>query len=474
MKRGIIKNDEKYLDEYFEICKLFQKKREARLKILVLERQKGECSKRRASQLKTEITKLNSVIKERDRLFWSKVQNSPCQGKAFTIEALAKHYSLNAFEKKVVIFFLYLELNNPSQKECSRDDLLFIFNIDSPPLEQMRCLTSLHDDHVLLTERILLQNCRQEPPFSFGDYALSGEAIITISKMLNGEVAEWPTHKTELAVSPADDVGYVKEPSCSLRDVVLSADIKERVALFLDSYKDDALEKSGAFDRFKKGKGLAFLFYGPPGTGKSMLAEAVAHSLGKKALMVEYPKITARWLGETDKRISHIFRSAKANDLVVIMDEADSLLYDRGSFAAQEHDIRFVNIMLQELEKFEGVVILTSNMDALLDPALERRISLKVKFELPEKKIRAELWKAHIPDTVMRASDVDYETLAGRYDFAGGNIKNAVLNAMRKMNKEKRTTITADDLIFGADVEKDGMFCKKHLRTVKGFAEKCI
>jgi SpoVK/Ycf46/Vps4 family AAA+-type ATPase len=154
------------------------------------------------------------------------------------------------------------------------------------------------------------------------------------------------------------------------------------------------------------------------------------------------------------------------------MDEADSLLYDRGSFAAQEHDIRFVNIMLQELERFEGVIILTSNMDALLDPALERRIGLKIKFESPDKKSQTDIWKMHIPDNISLSSDISFEALAGKYDFSGGNIKNAVLNAIRRIGRDNRMTMTMSDLVFGADLEKEGMFTKKEGRRIVGFAEK--
>lgn len=128
--------------------------------------------------------------------------------------------------------------------------------------------------------------------------------------------------------------------------------------------------------------------------------------------------------------------------------------------------------MLQELERYEGVIILTTNMDVLLDPALERRIALKIKFEAPEQALQAEIWKAHIPESITLSGDIDFKLLAKRYDFPGGNIKNSVLNAIRKISSEKRTTLTMADLVFGADMEKDGMFYKKQERKIVGFAEK--
>jgi len=126
--------------------------------------------------------------------------------------------------------------------------------------------------------------------------------------------------------------------------------------------------------------------------------------------------------------------------------------------------------MLQELEKFKGIIILTTNMDVLLDPALERRLSLKIKFELPSKELRLKIWQSHIPDKVKVAEGVDFKMLAVKYDFSGGNIKNAVLNAIRKIASKNSDTLTLEDLIFGANIEKGGMFNPKSQRGVIGFS----
>jgi len=174
---------------------------------------------------------------------------------------------------------------------------------------------------------------------------------------------------------------------------------------------------------------------------------------------VEFPKITSRWYGETDKNIASIFKSAKEHNVVICIDEADSLLYNR-NFAAQEHDIRFVNIMLQEIERFEGEIILTSNMDNLLDPALERRVSLKIRFDLPDKKIRTEIWRSHIPSKVSLGQDVDFTILARQFEFSGGYIRNAVLHALRRLAQDKRNTITMDDLLLEHGLKRTD-FCQR-------------
>ncbi|NQT32258.1 MAG: ATP-binding protein [Candidatus Omnitrophica bacterium] len=266
-----------------------------------------------------------------------------------------------------------------------------------------------------------------------------------------------------------EDVGYEKIPRYSLDDVKLKNDIKDKVTFFLSNFRENALDNLGAHQTIKNGKGLVFLFHGPPGTGKSMLAEAIAAYLNKKMLIVEFPKITSRWLGVTEKNISKIFRSARENDMLLCIDEADTLLYSR-TYAVHEHDIRFVNVMLQELERFEGVAVLTTNMDMLLDQALERRVTLKIKFEEPSEELRSGIWKNHIPQTVSISRDVDFTALAKKYDFSGGYIKNAVLNALRRISLNKQSILTMEDLVFGANIEKEGAFNQKKKQAILGFA----
>jgi SpoVK/Ycf46/Vps4 family AAA+-type ATPase len=288
---------------------------------------------------------------------------------------------------------------------------------------------------------------------------LSTKAINMFSQMLRGEKVEKSSKKEEDTIS-CEEVGYVKDPEYALDNVVLKDDVKYKIRLFIDSSKKDSTGYPGASKMLRASKGMVFLFYGPPGTGKSMLAEAIASMLGMKILTVEYPKILSRWHGETDKKISHAFKLAKKNNFLLLMDEADSLLYNR-SYATQDHDIRFVNEMLQELDRFEGVAVLTTNMDDLLDSAVERRITLRVKLEEPNESMRAQIWKAHVPPQIKLAEDVDFTVLARRYDFSGGYIRNAVQAAMRKITLSNKDIISMDDLIFGARIEMDGMINKQ-------------
>jgi len=452
--------DKEYLEAYFAICELYQRKRSFLKK-----------SKDDSGVLNKEMSELNLVIKKKETLFWQGVQDALAKGGKFAVEDAASLYRLDTFEKEVLMYFLFLEFFHIKENICSRNMLLKIFDLDDSIIWKMRASRYFNRDANLFRYSILYPLFRTNNSSAVVHFGMSDYLLDTFSRIISGEpVQSKPVKKEKKKDShPYEEVGFVKKPKYSLEDVKLSTEVKEKVIFLLSGLQDKGLNDLGIEETIKNGKGLAFLFYGPPGTGKSMLAEAIAKHLKKKLLIVEFPKITSRWYGETDKNISSIFKSAKEHNLVICIDEADSLLYNR-SFAVQEHEIRFVNVLLQEIERFEGVIILTSNMDSLLDPALERRVSLKIKFDLPDEKIRTEIWRSHIPSKVTLAQDVDFTVLGRQFEFSGGYIKNAVHHAMRLLSKDKRRIVTMEDLLFGARLEQDGIFVKENKNKMGFFA----
>ena len=467
----ILQNDKDYLEQYFKLCRIYQEKR------LILNKLKESHSKLQALgeisepliddtvQLNKRILELDDEVKKGEGIFWDNVDMMRQNGAKFVIEDISSQYKLEIFEKRVLLFLLFLEYFEIDKNVCTEDELLAIFDIEKSVLSRMRNFKYFMSGSALTKNRLITREARRGCDYAKVECLLTGNALSIISKALNGEsFIESEVFKS----NSSETIGYVKDPEYKFDDVELTEETKEKVVFFLQSLKNNSLEKLGVSQRIKKGLGSAFLFFGPPGTGKSMLAEAVASYVGKKVLVVEYPKIMDRFVGATDKNIARIFRSAEEEDLVVLLDEADTLFYSR-SFALEEHDIRFVNEMLQELERFKGIIILTTNMDVLLDPALERRLSLKVKFELPSKEQRHKIWQSHIPDKIRLAEGVNFKMLATKYDFSGGNIKNAVLNAFRKLASRNSDTLTLEDLIFGANLEKDGMFNVKSKRDIIGF-----
>jgi SpoVK/Ycf46/Vps4 family AAA+-type ATPase len=152
-----------------------------------------------------------------------------------------------------------------------------------------------------------------------------------------------------------------------------------------------------------------------------------------KLLVVDYAEAESMWVGETPKNIAGIFRAAAEQNAVLFFDEADAIATRRSTGGALPYDREMnltVNVLLRELEAFNGIVIFATNLAANFDPAFERRIRTHVLFEMPGPEDRAQIWQLQIhPKKTPLASDVDFKELAERYAVSGGDIKNAVLKA---------------------------------------------
>ncbi|OGW69258.1 MAG: hypothetical protein A2036_03940 [Omnitrophica bacterium GWA2_50_21] len=452
-----IRGDEEYMERYSDIGRLYCDKR------TLLRGGQGD----KDAAVEGGIAELNERIKTTEDAFLGDVSRELARGRKFSFEILARKFGLKTYEKRMLLFFLFLEFFHVKNNLCFEMELLELMDLENSPFGRMRDFRYFKKDATLFRSRLLVGEEIKDESFATFSLGLSGFALDIFSTLMSGEEIEEEDSRKR-PESDCDAVGAVKEPEYRFEDVVLKDDIRDKVAFFLSAFKEPAMDMLGIAGTIKKGKGLNFLFYGPPGTGKSMLAEGIAGFLEKKLLLVETPKIFSRWVGETDKAIASIFSAAKKNNLVICMDEADSLLYNR-LYAGQEHDIRFVNVMLQEIERYDGIAIFTTNLDSLLDPALERRISLRIKFELPDEKMRLDIWKSHIPPSVKLAEDVNFTDLVRRFEFSGGYIKNAVLNALRKVVFRKEDTITMDDLVWAANMEKEGLFNKELHNKVAGF-----
>ena len=224
-------------------------------------------------------------------------------------------------------------------------------------------------------------------------------------------------------------------PRRTFDDVILSPVTRSALeAALAQITQHDLIFKSwGLGERHSTGLGLAFNFAGPPGTGKTICAEAIANSLGRQLLVVRYAELESMWMGETSKNVAAIFRTAREEQAVLLFDEADAIATRRSTSVdsgSQRESNSVVNVLLQELERYTGVVIFATNLAANFDPAFERRIRTHVLFELPGETERARIWKVQLhPSRTPLAPDVDFNALAQRYEVSGGDIQNAVLKA---------------------------------------------
>lgn len=177
-------------------------------------------------------------------------------------------------------------------------------------------------------------------------------------------------------------------------------------------------------------RGVRLLFTGPPGTGKSLAAAALATAASTDLLVVDVSRLVSKWLGETEKNLAAAFDTAERTQAVLLLDEADALFGTRTEIS-DAHD-RYANLetayLLQRLDRFDGLTILTTNLRANIDPAFTRRMDFVVDFALPDQDGRAELWRRHLPEQAV-ARDVDVSALSRLYPVPGAWIRNASVAA---------------------------------------------
>ncbi|HWU87644.1 MAG TPA: ATP-binding protein [Kofleriaceae bacterium] len=176
---------------------------------------------------------------------------------------------------------------------------------------------------------------------------------------------------------------------------------------------------------FRGAAGVSVLFSGSPGVGKTMSATVIARQLGLAIYEIDLSRVVSKWLGETEKNLGEVFDAAEPGHAVLLFNEADSLFGKRTSEVKSSND-RYANMetnyLLQRLEQFGGLAILTTNLSGAVDPAFRRRFAYDVQFTFPDREMRAELWRRVIPKTV-EVSEIDYDELGDRFELSGGFIK---------------------------------------------------
>ncbi len=273
-------------------------------------------------------------------------------------------------------------------------------------------------------------------------------------------------------------------PRRSFEDVILPAATRRALdhALAHVTSHDLIFNRWGLGERHPTGLALAFNFAGPPGTGKTICAEAIAHVLGRRLLVVRYAEVESLWMGATPKNIAAVFRLAREENAVLLFDEADAIASRRSGSVEQgflRESNTVVNVLLKELEIFNGVVIFATNLAANFDPAFERRIRTHVLFEMPGVDEREQIWRVQMhPRLTPLAADVDFRALAERYAVSGGDIRNAVLKAAMaaaseagpdasKTIHQRHLEAGIEDVIAGRQVMQQSLFKPEPLRQLQ-------
>jgi SpoVK/Ycf46/Vps4 family AAA+-type ATPase len=195
--------------------------------------------------------------------------------------------------------------------------------------------------------------------------------------------------------------------------------------------------------RVAHGRGLSALFSGPPGTGKTLAAEVIAGRAGLDLYKVDLAGVVSKYIGETERNLARVFDEAQNCHAILFFDEADAL-FGKRSEVSDAHD-RYANIevayLLQRLERYEGLVVLATNLAKNLDPAFLRRLHVVVEFPMPGPAERRRIWAHCLPRSAPVGPDLDLAFLADGFELSGGTIRNAVL-AAAFLAAEQGTAIT--------------------------------
>jgi hypothetical protein len=228
-------------------------------------------------------------------------------------------------------------------------------------------------------------------------------------------------------------LGTLVEDTQKWEDIVLPQETLDSVRELIARvrHRHQVLERWGFRRKMSKGLGLAALFGGPPGTGKTMVASLIAQELGQELYQIDLSRVVSKWIGETEKNLAKVFDAADGANVLLLFDEADALFGKRTEVKSSNdrHANSEINYLLQRVERFEGVCILTTNLEGSIDDAFKRRLAFRINFAIPDEDERALLWRRMLPASADVATDLDFDELARDYELAGGNIRNAVLRA---------------------------------------------
>ncbi len=186
------------------------------------------------------------------------------------------------------------------------------------------------------------------------------------------------------------------------------------------------------FDRkLSLGKGTNILFAGPSGTGKTMATEIIARELNIDLYKIDLSTVISKYIGETEKNLSKIFKEAETSNAILFFDEADAL-FGKRSEVHDSHD-RYANIeiayLLQKMEEYDGISVLATNLSKHIDEAFLRRMHFSVDFPFPDEGYRYRIWQSIFPEEAPKEDDIDFAFLSQNFKIAGGNIKNIILYA---------------------------------------------
>ena len=305
-------------------------------------------------------------------------------------------------------------------------------------------------------------------------FRLDPTSISRASRLAAAHAGEGPIGVAQLeraaSMQLSSDLGSLSRtlyPTAPLSALVLPEPMMDDMRAIIAAHQSwpSLMGAWGLAERASTGRCIACLFAGEPGTGKTFAAEAIAAELGKPLQMVNLPSITSKWVGETERNIQRLFSQAQLSGAVLLFDEADTLFGARVEAKSSNDHSRnmLTGALLQELDRYSGLVILTTNLSGNIDRAFGRRLMFQLDFPRPDVAAREALWRGMMPTTLPVEDDVDVAELAEVFELTGGEIKNVVLRAAAAgWNDQKLVTLEHLEDACKREYRRLGRLVKRH------------
>jgi SpoVK/Ycf46/Vps4 family AAA+-type ATPase len=333
-----------------------------------------------------------------------------------------------------------LATNQPERLDAALDRrVLLRLQLDVPaPALREKIWQMLLPPTVPLDANVDLPQLAKRYDFS-GGYIKSAVLFAVGKAIARGESSKLTMADLDAAAQAQlrGDLSYYTDKTSatqlSLEVLILPPDEKSQIEEIIAAGKNRStvLFQWGFNEKLPTGKGLVVLLSGDPGTGKTLAAEVIAAELGMNLQRINPAKVVSKYVGETEKNLNEILSQAKSTHSILFFDEADALFSTRVSKVESAND-RFVNMetnfLLQQLERYEGIVILATNLETTIDQAFKRRIAYHVVIPFPKPPDRERIWRTIMPARAPKVA-IDYARLGRTFELSGGHIKNAVLRA---------------------------------------------
>ncbi|ENM2787468.1 ATP-binding protein, partial [Campylobacter jejuni] len=393
----------------------------------------------------------NSEIKNQIKLYEKHIKERLKKSKFYNVLAdIFKEYNLEHKEQIIFLALLKEEYALSNESSISREMNSLLSLISENDLER-------HKNKKLLQENAPLLNLIEYDEYlnAFGDISKSFFIIDEIlQRIINFEPKQSKKIKIE-SVLKDQDIFELIEPSTDINDIIMPENTKELLENILKQQDKKVLERLHSWG-IKSNKNIEakIIFYGPAGTGKTMSALAMAKSMKKSVLSFDCSKILSKWVGESEQNVRKIFDTYKnivqtcKQSPILLLNEADQFLSTRvdGSSGSDKMHNQMQNIFLEQIERFSGVIIATTNFLESLDSAFSRRFDYKIEFKKPDFKDRLKIWEKFLPKKALFEKDFDINILSN-YELSGAQILMVVKNTALKVAVSQDGVFKMQDFI---------------------------